>query len=125
MGANRQTVAVHRPGNRARTGSFLRAKMSESLKIFLDYENQEISSVRLADANELAEMIKSGVLATEVIETVKVRPGRVTILLRKHPVANLVIRLVKDVTQKWMKRRGHRQVRVKLEDVEVEIRFPT
>ena len=78
----------------------------------------------MANANELAEMIKAGILAKEVIETVKIRPGNVTILLRGHPVANLVINLVMDVTQKWMKQRGHRQVRVKVQGAEVEIPFP-
>jgi hypothetical protein len=58
-------------------------------------------------ANELAEMIKTGVVAKEVFETLKIEPGKVTILLSHHPLANLVISGVKEVTQKWMKQRAH------------------
>jgi hypothetical protein len=100
-------------------------EMSEPFGIFLDYESQTPSSVQLADANELAEMIKTGVVAEDVIETLKIEPGKVTILLSHHPLASLVISGVKEVTQKWMKQRGHRQVRVKIEGAEVEIPFPT
>ena len=35
-------------------------------------------------------------------ETVKIEPGKVTILLSERPVANWVINGIKEVTQKWM-----------------------
>ena len=101
--------------------------MSEPFEIFLDYEAQTPSSVQLADAKELAEMIKTASWPSMLLrryETVKIEPGRVTILLSEHPVANWVINGIKEVTQKWMKQRGHRQVRVKIEGAEVEIPFP-
>ena len=103
------------------------AEMSEPFEIFLDYEMPTASSVQLADAKELAEMIKTASWPSMLLrryETVKIEPARVTVLLSEHPVANWVINGIKEVTQKWMKQRGHRQVRVKIEGAEVEIPFP-
>ena len=41
-------------------------------------------------------MIRIGVVAEDVIETVKIEPGKVTILLGEHPLANLVINGIKE-----------------------------
>jgi hypothetical protein len=101
--------------------------MSEPFEIFLDYETQTPSSVQLADAKELAEMIKTASWPSMLLrryERVTIEPGKVTILLSEHPVANWVINGIKEVTQKWMKQRGHRRVRAKVEGAEAEIPFP-
>ena len=102
------------------------AEMNEPFEIFLDYEIPTASSVQLADAKELAEMIKTASWPSMLLrryETVKIEPGKVTILLSERPVANWVINGIKEVTQKWMKQRGHRQVRVRVEGAEAEIPF--
>jgi hypothetical protein len=103
------------------------AEMSEPFEIFLDYEMPTTSSVQLADAKELAEMIKTASWPSMLLrryETIKIEPGKLTILLSERPVADWVINGIKEVTQKWMKQRGHRQVRVKIEGAEAEIPFP-
>jgi len=100
--------------------------MSEPFEIFLDYEAQTPSSVQLADAKELAEMIKTASWPSMLLrrfETVTIEPGKVTILLSERPVADWVINGIKEVTLRWMKQRGHRQVRVKVEGAEAEIAF--
>jgi hypothetical protein len=102
------------------------AEMSEPFEIFLDYETPTASSVQLADAKELAEMIKTASWPSILLrryETIKIEPGKVTILLSEHPVADWVVYGIKEVIQKWMIQRGHRQVRVKVDAAETEIPF--
>ena len=85
------------------------------------------SSVQLADAKELAEMIKTASWPSMLLrryETIKIEPGKLTILLGERPVADWLINGITEVTEKWMKQRGHRQVRVKVEGAEAEIPFP-
>jgi hypothetical protein len=100
--------------------------MSETFEIFLDYESEKPSSVQLADAKELAEMIKTASWPSMLLrryETVKIEPGKVTILLSELPVADWVVNGIKEAIQKWLKQRGHRQVRVKVDGAETEIPF--
>jgi hypothetical protein len=111
---------------RGRFARFVLAEMSEPFEIFLDYEAQTPSSAQLADAKELAEMIKTASWPSMLLrrfETVTIEPGKVTILLSERPVADWVINGIKEVTLRWMKQRGHRQVRVKVEGAEAEIAF--
>ena len=77
--------------------------MRESFEIFLDYETQPPPSVQLADAKELAEMIKTASWPSILLrryETVKIEPGKVTILLGEHLFANWIINGIKEVIQK-------------------------
>ena len=77
--------------------------MCEPFEIFLDYETQPPPSVQSADAKELAEMIKTASWPSMLLrryETVKIEPGKVTILLGEHLFANWIINGIKEVIQK-------------------------
>jgi hypothetical protein len=68
------------------------AEMSEPFEIFLDYEMPTTSSVQLADAKESAEMIKTASWPSMLLrryETIKIEPGKLTILLSERPVCRL------------------------------------
>jgi hypothetical protein len=102
------------------------AEMSEPFEIILDYETPTVSSVQLADAKELAGLIKTASWPSILLrryETIKIEPGKVTILLSERPAADWVIDGIKEMIQKWMMQRGHRQVRVKADGAETEISF--